>query len=91
MEDFAFYFIAIVLSIFALLPWILPLMSKKVEGIEKFLWFLSGFLASWIGFLVFYFVVVTKKKPSFDQSNIVFESPHGLKRDHNGRVIKKPI
>lgn len=63
------------------LPWILALMSKKVEGMEKVIWFLSAFFASWLGYLVFYFVVVRNKtsSPSFERKTY---------RDESGRLIR---
>jgi len=63
------------------LPWVLALMSKKVEGLEKVVWFLSAFFASWLGYFVFYFVVVRNKK---SESN----SSKQKDRNENGRVIR---
>jgi uncharacterized membrane protein YhaH (DUF805 family) len=40
------------------LPWVLALMSKKAKGMHKIIWFLMSFFISWIGYLVYYFVVI---------------------------------
>ena len=64
-----------------ILPWVLALTSNKVRGMEKFLWFLSSFIASWLGYLVFYFVVVKNKRTN---SSLGYEPV----RDENGRIIQ---
>ncbi|MGL1957861.1 MAG: hypothetical protein OCD00_11160 [Colwellia sp.] len=82
------FFLVVFVLILSVLPWILPLISNKVYGMEKFIWFLAGFFASWIGFLVFYYVVVAKKRPEYFQSETVYKSENGIKRDDTGRVIR---
>ncbi|MEL0634188.1 hypothetical protein V6237_15510 [Pseudoalteromonas carrageenovora] len=42
------------------LPWILALVSKKAEGTNKVVWFLMSFFISWLGYLVYYFLVIKK-------------------------------
>jgi len=44
------------------LPCILSLMSKKVSGDQKIIWFLMSFVLWWIGYFIYYFVVVRKIK-----------------------------
>ena len=63
------------------LPWGMALMSKKVEGLEKIIWFFSSFFASWLGYFVFYFVVVKNKKSTSNCSSEIH-------RDENGRVVR---
>ena len=63
------------------LPWVLALMSKKVEGLEKIIWFFSAFFASWLGYFVFYFVVVRKK-------NITSICSKKILRNENGQVVR---
>ena len=41
-----------------MLPWILALVSKKAKGAQKVIWFLMSFFISWIGYFVYYFVVI---------------------------------
>ena len=83
MSEVGIWQILIVVAILLLnvLPWILALSSKKVEGLEKVIWFLSAFFASWLGYFVFYFVVVRNKTSpsSFERKTY---------RDENGRVIR---
>ena len=73
--------IIVAIILLNVLPWILALTSKRVEGLEKVIWFLSTFFASWLGYFVFYFVVVRNKKSSSS-----FERERY--RDENGRVIR---
>lgn len=69
--------IILAIPILTILPWILALASRKVEGLEKVIWFLSAFFASWLGYFVFYFVVVRNKTSSSS-----FEKrPHKDKKD----------
>ncbi|MCH2056326.1 MAG: hypothetical protein MK214_06880 [Thalassotalea sp.] len=44
--------------IIGMLPWVLALISKKAKGLHKLIWFLMSFFISWIGYLVYYFVVI---------------------------------
>lgn len=52
--------ILILIVIFAVgvLPWVIALISKKAKGGQKFLWFLLSFFFSWLGYVIYYFVVV---------------------------------
>lgn len=47
-----------VVFLFWILPWVLALMSNKVKGMHKIIWFIMSFFISWLGYLVYYFVVV---------------------------------
>lgn len=73
--------IGIIIFLFNVLPWILTLLSNKVEGLEKVIWFIAAFFASWLGYFVFYFIVVRNKQPIRTSENKIY-------RDVNGRVIK---
>lgn len=42
------------------LPSALALMSPKVSGGAKLVWFLLSLFLSWLGFLAFYFLVANK-------------------------------
>ncbi|GAC03362.1 MAG: hypothetical protein CL578_05855 [Alteromonadaceae bacterium] len=55
-------FIVLFFFIVFLLPWIMALMSNKASGNTKLVWFLLSFFISWLGYLVYYFLVV-KKQP----------------------------
>ena len=44
------------------LPWVLALLSNKAKGMHKIIWFLMSFFISWIGYLVYYFVII-KNQP----------------------------
>jgi hypothetical protein len=44
--------------IIGMLPWVLALISSKAKGIHKVIWFLMSFFISWVGYLVYYFVVI---------------------------------
>lgn len=55
-------FIVLFLFCVFLLPWIMALMSKKASGNTKLVWFLLSFFISWLGYFVYYFLVV-KQQP----------------------------
>ncbi len=74
-------FIGIVLIIFVLfainvLPWLLALLSSKVSGEQKLIWFLMSFFLSWLGFFVYYVLVVRNL------------GPKKVMRDYAGRTIR---
>lgn len=50
----------ILIILMLILPCILSLMSKKVSGDQKVIWFLMSFALWWVGYLIYYFVVVRK-------------------------------
>jgi uncharacterized membrane protein YhaH (DUF805 family) len=50
--------IIFIILIIGMLPWVLALISKKAKGIHKLIWFLMSFFISWIGYLVYYFIVI---------------------------------
>lgn len=50
--------ILFVILLFSVLPWVLALISKKAKGMHKVIWFLMSFFVSWLGYLVYYFVVI---------------------------------
>lgn len=49
-----------------ILPSVLALMSQKVSGDKKLIWFLLSLFMSWIGFLAFYLLVVDKGEAESD-------------------------
>ena len=46
-------------------PLVHPLITKQVHGWQKFNFFLFSFLFSWIGYLLYYFISVKRKKEPF--------------------------
>lgn len=58
--------IIVLLLIVGVLPWVMALASKKASGSVKFIWFLSSFFFSWIGYIVYYFAVVKNLNPDLD-------------------------
>ncbi|TMO95225.1 hypothetical protein CWC14_14860 [Pseudoalteromonas sp. S3260] len=50
--------IIFVMLLIWMLPWVLALISKKAKGMHKVIWFLMSFFISWLGYLVYYFVVI---------------------------------
>lgn len=44
-----------------LLPCLVALFSSKATGADKALWFILSFIFSWIGYLLFYYLVIKKK------------------------------
>ncbi|TWX65996.1 hypothetical protein ESZ36_17010 [Colwellia demingiae] len=50
--------ILFIVFIIGMLPWVFALASKKAKGMHKLIWFLMSFFISWIGYLVYYFVVI---------------------------------
>jgi uncharacterized membrane protein YhaH (DUF805 family) len=50
--------IIFIILIIGMLPWVLALISKKAKGMHKLIWFLMSFFISWIGYLVYYFIVI---------------------------------
>ncbi|GLX84497.1 hypothetical protein tloyanaT_07490 [Thalassotalea loyana] len=55
MEIFLTPLVILALSI---LPWILALASRKASGTHKLVWFLMSFFISWLGYFVYYFLVI---------------------------------
>ncbi|MBB1291617.1 MULTISPECIES: hypothetical protein [unclassified Pseudoalteromonas] len=53
-------FILLFIFFMGALPWILALVSKKAKGTDKVVWFLMSFFISWLGYLVYYFLVIKK-------------------------------
>ena len=78
------FFLSLFLFIFNVLPWILALMSKKTSGNNKIIWFLISFFLSWLGFIVYYYLVV---KPEWKARMDEIRSSRIL-RDDNGMPIK---
>ena len=46
-------------------PTVHSLITKQVHGWKKFNFFLLSFLFSWIGYLLYYFIAVKRKKEPF--------------------------
>ncbi|REL29265.1 hypothetical protein [Thalassotalea euphylliae] len=53
--------IFVLLLLLIVAPWVLALISKRARGTEKLLWFLSAFVASWLGYFIFYFLVLKNR------------------------------
>ncbi|GIU47281.1 hypothetical protein [Shewanella algidipiscicola] len=51
----------IIALILFIMPLILSLKSKAVSGYHKLAWFFLTLFFSWLGFLVFYFMIVKAK------------------------------
>lgn len=60
MGGISIWQIIILLAVFAIgiLPCLMALLSTKVSGGKKLIWFLLSFTFSWLGYLVYYFAVV---------------------------------
>jgi uncharacterized membrane protein len=76
-------FVALSMFLFNVLPWILTLVSSKVSGSHKLVWFLFAFFLSWIGYFVFYFISV---KPAYIEQQSL-KQQRMRKRDENGMPI----
>ncbi|REL35858.1 hypothetical protein [Thalassotalea euphylliae] len=50
--------IFVLLLLLTVAPWVLALMSKRARGADKLIWFLSAFVASWLGYFAFYYLVL---------------------------------
>lgn len=44
--------------VIGVLPWLMALISSKVTGYKKAIWFGLSFLFSWLGYVFYYLVVV---------------------------------
>jgi hypothetical protein len=63
---------------FNVLPWVIALLSDKARGQQKLIWFILSFFGSWIGFLVYYYLII---KPEWENTS-------RIPRDENGMPIK---
>jgi len=59
-------------------------MSKKASGENKIIWFLISFFLSWLGFIVYYYLVV---KPEW-KARMDENKPTRILRNDNGMPIK---
>ena len=66
---------------FNILPWLLALLSDKARDQQKLIWFILSFFGSWIGFLVYYYLII---KPEWENTN----NRNRVPRDENGMPIK---
>lgn len=64
------------LFVLNILPPLLALVSRKAKGEQKLIWFLLAFFLSWIGYFVYYFLVI-RDLPS-----------NNVRRDYAGRTIR---
>lgn len=71
--------IILVMFLIGVLPWIMALLSKKVKGTKKLVWFILSFLFSWIGYIAYYAIAVRGK----DSENVGFV-PHVESPDRKG-------
>ncbi|WP_339386770.1 hypothetical protein [Vibrio caribbeanicus] len=62
MSNISIWQLIIIFFIFIIvvLPWLMALFSKKADGKDKIFWFLFSFFFSWIGYLLFRYIVVKK-------------------------------
>ncbi|MEC9170719.1 MAG: hypothetical protein VX551_15190 [Pseudomonadota bacterium] len=67
-----------------ILPWVLALISKKASGNNKVIWFLMSFLLSWLGFIVYYYLVI---KPEW-KAELERKKSKRILRNENGMPIK---
>ena len=67
-----------------ILPWVLALISKKASGNNKVIWFLMSFLLSWLGFIVYYYLVI---KPEW-KAELESKKSKRILRNENGMPIK---
>ena len=74
----------IILFVLSALPWMLALLSKKTSGNKKVIWFLLSFFLSWLGFIIYYFVVV---RPEW-KANTTRHTTKRMLRNENGMPIK---
>ncbi|GLX85287.1 hypothetical protein tloyanaT_15390 [Thalassotalea loyana] len=65
MDIFSFMLIVLFGFLFNVLPWGLVLVSNKASGAQKLIWFLMAFCLSWLGFFVYYFLII---KPEWEKS-----------------------
>lgn len=78
MDVFWLSLIAFGITLFNILPWILALVSKKAEGYTKLFWFLSSFFVSWLGYFVFYFLVVRSEYINKHTKPVVLRNENGV-------------
>lgn len=43
-----------VIFFIGVLPWVMALLSKKVNGYKKLVWFVLSFLFSWVEYIAYY-------------------------------------
>ena len=55
--------IVLFILIMSVLPWIMSLASKRVNGSKKLTWFLLSFFFSWLGYIIYYYSVVKNIHP----------------------------
>lgn len=67
--------ILLFLFVVGVLPWIMALLSQKVYGKQKVIWFLLSFFFSWIGYLLYWAMTVRKLPENSDSDNGEFV-PH---------------
>ena len=56
--------IILIIFVICILPWLNALLSRRVKGKDKVLWFLASFFLSWVGYLLFSYLVINKRKVS---------------------------
>ena len=76
----------VILMLFAgflvnVLPWLSALLSKKAQGSQKLIWFLMSFFISWLGYFVYYALVI---KPEWERASAMSRMP----RTETGIPIK---
>ncbi|TPV57271.1 hypothetical protein FJ444_12800 [Aestuariibacter sp. GS-14] len=83
MEIIAFLLVVLLGFLFSVLPWLCALCSRKASGAKKLIWFLLSFLCSWLGYAVYYFLIV---KPEWEDKPARPEKR--VPRNENGMPIK---
>lgn len=57
--------IFVLLLFLTVAPWVLALMSQRARGTDKLIWFLSAFVASWLGYFAFYYLVLERRDVAY--------------------------
>ncbi|MFT6948813.1 MAG: hypothetical protein ACJARP_003247 [Vicingaceae bacterium] len=64
--------------IFNVLPWLLAICSKKAQGHKKVLWFIISFFISWLGYFLYYFIVIKPEWQNQSMKTRVFRNENGM-------------
>ncbi|MEC7469119.1 hypothetical protein SAMN05216361_0420 [Marisediminitalea aggregata] len=83
MEKVVFLLVVLTGFLFNVLPWLCALCSRKASGAKKLIWFLLSFFGSWLGYAVYYFLIV---KPEWEDSTA--RRNKRVPRNENGMPIK---
>jgi hypothetical protein len=82
MGSINFFLMFLILGFFFnVLPWALALTSDKAERYQKLIWFVMSFLFSWIGYFVYYYVIIEPDSAPVNYRNRVL-------KDKNGKPVR---